>query len=99
MIMLSKLSFYWISFAVITVGVCSYFIALTIDGVFGKDGFGTIGNMVVLTFGFFGGIIVYERLGYYLTNFQISTFVGVGGALLTFVTLAFLKMMLDKIMH
>ena len=99
MIMLGKLSFYWLSFAVITVGVLSYFIALTIDGIFGKDGFGTIGNMVVLTAGFFGGIMVYERAGYYLTNFQISTFVGVGGALLTFMTLAFLKLILDKIMH
>jgi hypothetical protein len=99
MIMLAKLSFFWLSIAVIVVGVLSYFVALTIDGVFGKDGFGTIGNMVVLTAGFFGGIIVYEAAGYYLTNFQVSTYVGVGGALLTFVTLAFFKLILDKIMH
>ena len=99
MIMLGKLSFYWLSFAVITVGVLSYFIALTIDGIFGKDGFGTIGNMVVLTAGFFGGIMAWERAGYYLSNFQISTFVGVAGALLTFMTLALLKLILDKIMH
>ena len=99
MIMLGKLSFYWLSFAVITVGVLSYFIALTIDGIFGKDGFGTIGNMVVLTVGFFGGIMVWERAGYYLTNFQISTFVGIGGALLTFIILALLKLIIDKIMH
>jgi hypothetical protein len=96
---LSKLSVYWLSFAVITVAVISYFVALTIDGVFGKDGFGTIGNMVVLTTGFFGGIIVYESLGYYLTSFQISTFVGVGGALATFMVMAFLKLILDKLMH
>ncbi len=96
---LSKLSIFWLSFAVVAVAVISYFVALTIDGVFGKDGFGTIGNMVVLTTGFFGGVIVYERLGYYLSNFQVSTFVGIGGALLTFVVLAFLKLILDKIMH
>lgn len=96
---LSKLSIFWLGFAVVAVAVISYFVALTIDGVFGKDGFGTIGNMVVLTAGFFGGIIAYERLGYYLTNFQISTFVGVGGALLTFMVLALLKLILDKIMH
>jgi hypothetical protein len=99
MITLMKLSGYWLSFAVITVGVISYFVSLTIDGVFGKDGFGTIGNMVVLTVGFFGGLIAYERAGYYLSSFQVSTYVGVGGALLTFMTLAFLKLILDKIMH
>jgi hypothetical protein len=94
-----KLSGYWLTFAVVTVGVCSYFVALTIDGVFGKDGFGTIGNMVVLTIGFFGGIVAYERAGYYLTNFQLSCFVGVAGALLTFTVLALSKMTLDRIMH
>jgi hypothetical protein len=99
MITLMKLSGYWLAFAVITVGVISYFVALTIDGVFGKDGFGTIGNMIVLTAGFFGGIIAYERAGYYLSNFQVSTFVGVGGALLTFMTLAFVKVIIDKLMH
>jgi hypothetical protein len=99
MMVLSKLSFYWLSFAVITVGVISYFVALTIDGVFGKDGFGTIGNMVVLTLGFFGGMVGYEWIGYSLSSFQVSTYVGVGGALLTFMTLAFCKLILDRIMH
>lgn len=99
MITLMKLSGYWLSFAVITVGVISYFVALTIDGVFGKDGFGTLGNMVVLTLGFFGGLIIYERAGFYLSNFQVSTFVGLGGALITFMTLAFVKLIFDKIMH
>ena len=99
MMVLSKLSANWLFFAIVTVAVISYFVALTIDGVFGKDGFGTIGNMIVLTTGFFGGMIVYEKLGYYLSSFQISTYVGVGGALLTFMTLAFLKLILDKVMH
>ena len=99
MIMLSKLSVFWLGFAVVTVGVISYFLALMIQGVFGKDGFGTIGNMVVLTAGFFGGIVVYERLGYYLNNFQVSTYVGVGGALITFLILAFCKMIIDRVMH
>ena len=99
MYMLSRLPFEWLSFAVIVVAILSYFIALTIDGVFGKDGFGTIGNMVVLTIGFFTGMIIYELLGYQLLNFQHSCFVGVGGALLTFVTLATFKVIIDKIMH
>lgn len=99
MIMLSKLSAFWLIMAVTTIAVCSYFVALTIDGVFGKDGFGTIGNMIILTAGFFGGIVAYERVGYYLTNLQVATMVGVGGALLTFVTFALLKLIMDKIMH
>jgi hypothetical protein len=99
MIMLMKLSGYWLAFAVITVAVISYFVALTIDGVFGKDGFGTIGNMVVLTIGFFGGMVMFESAGYRLAGFQVSTYVGVGGALLTFTLLAFLKLILDKLLH
>jgi hypothetical protein len=99
MMMLMKLSGFWLGMAIICVGVGSYFIALTIDGVFGKDGFGTVGNMVVLTAGFFGGIAGYEWMGYNLTNLQYSTFVGVGGALLTFTCLAGFKVIVDKVMH
>jgi hypothetical protein len=99
MVILMKLSGFWLGMAVVCVGVCSYFIALTIDGVFGKDGFGTIGNMVVLSLGFFGGIVAYERAGYYLSNMQFSTFVGIAGALLTFTFLALFKVVIDKVMH
>ncbi|MGL4405442.1 MAG: hypothetical protein ACRCT6_06755 [Notoacmeibacter sp.] len=97
--MLAKLTAFWLTMAVTVVAVCSYFVALTVDGVFGKDGFGTIGNMVVLTAGFFGGIAVYERLGYYMHTLQTATLVGIGSALLTFITLALLKLILDKILH
>ncbi|NJR13595.1 MAG: hypothetical protein HC779_04390 [Phyllobacteriaceae bacterium] len=89
MIMLGKLSAFWLFMAVSTVGVVSYFVALTIDGVFGKDGFGTLGNMAVLTAGFFGGLIMAEEIGYTVRGFQMATFVGVGGALGTFTVLAF----------
>jgi tetrahydromethanopterin S-methyltransferase subunit B len=53
----------------------------------------------VLTVGFFGGITVYEKAGYYLMNMQYGTFVGIAGALLTFTTLAMLKVIIDKVMH
>ena len=99
MIMLVKLSGFWLGMAIVTVSVCSYFIALTIDGVFGKDGFGTIGNMIVLTTGFFGGLIVFEAAGKYITSMQFATFVGIGGALLTFTLLAMIKVIMDKVMH
>lgn len=97
MMMLSKLSFFWLMMAVTTVGIISYFVSLTIDGVFGKDGFGTIGNMVVLTAGFFIGLIVAEELGYRIRGLQMATFVGVGSALGTFIVCALCKLILDKI--
>jgi hypothetical protein len=97
MMMLSKLSFFWLLMAVTTVGIISYFISLMIDGVFGKDGFGTLGNMFVLTAGFFIGLIVWEAMGYRIRGLQMGTFIGVGSSLATFTVLAFLKLILDKI--
>jgi hypothetical protein len=97
MMMLSKLSMFWVFMSVSTVGVISYFVALTIDGVFGKDGFGTLGNMAVLTAGFFLGLIVAEEIGYIVRGFQMATFVGIAGALSTFMTLAFLKLGMEKL--
>ena len=98
MIALSKLSFFWLLFAITTVGVVSYFVALTINGVFGKDGFGTIGNMVVLTFGFFLGIIVTEHFQIVnVRSFQIATYAGLAGALATFTVLALIKMTIDRL--
>lgn len=97
MTMLGKLPFFWLMMSVSTVAVISYFISLMIDGVFGKDGFGTIGNMVVLTGGFFLGLIVAEKLRYAVHGLQMATFVGLAGALATFLVLAILKLIIDKI--
>jgi hypothetical protein len=97
MMMLGKLPFLWLVMSITTVAIAAYFISLTIDGVFGKDGFGTLGNMFVLTVGFFGALIVAEAMGYRLRGLQIATFVGLGGALSTFIFLALSKMALERI--
>jgi hypothetical protein len=97
MTMLGKLPFFWLIMSISTVAVVSYFISLMIDGVFGKDGFGTIGNMVVLTAGFFGGLVVAEKVRFAVHGLQQATFVGLGGALTTFLVLALLRLILDKI--
>ena len=96
MTMLMKLSAFWLIMSVTTVAVLSYFISLMFNGVFGKDGFGTIGNMIVLTAGFFGGIIVAEYLGYSFRGLQMNVYLGLGSAFLTFTVLALLRMMIDR---
>jgi hypothetical protein len=92
MMMLGKLSFFWLMMAIVTVGLVSYFVSLMIDGVFGKDGFGTIGNMIVLTAGFFAGIVGAEAWGFHFRGLQMSTYVGVAGALALFTVLALCKL-------
>jgi hypothetical protein len=97
MILLGKLSAFWLIMAVTTVAVISYFIALMIDNVFGKDGFGTLGNMFVLTAGFFGGIIVAEHLGFHARGMHLATFVGLGSALGFFTLLALMRMGFERL--
>ncbi|MCU0832743.1 MAG: hypothetical protein MUC58_14790 [Rhizobiaceae bacterium] len=97
MMMLGKLPFIWLVLAISAVAIASYMMSLVIDGIFGKDGFGTIGNMVVFTVGFFGALIVAEMLGFRLRGLQMATFTGLGGAIGLFLTLALGKMVLDKV--
>jgi hypothetical protein len=97
MTVLSKMDPFWLIMAITVVGVMSYFVARIIDGVFGRDGFGTIGNMVVLTAGFFGSFIFVEYVRYPVRGLQMWTFVGIGGAISIFLVLALLKMAVDRL--
>jgi hypothetical protein len=94
---LLKLSPFWLIMSVTVVAVLSYFVALSINGIFGKDGFGTLGNMFVLTAGFFGVFFVTDYFSYPVYGLQMSTFFGVGGALTTFTVLALLKLGLERL--
>jgi hypothetical protein len=94
---LLKLSPFLLMMSITVVSVLSYFVSLSINGIFGRDGFGTIGNMVVLTFGFFGTFMVAEYFAYPIRGLQMHTFFGVAGALTTFTVLAILKLGLERL--
>jgi hypothetical protein len=98
MTMLLKIDPFWLIMAITTVGVLSYFVARIIDGVFGRDGFGTLGNMFVLTAGFFGSFIIAEQIRFAIHGLQMATFVGVAGALATFMVLAIAKLAIDRLL-
>jgi hypothetical protein len=97
MTMLGKLPFLWLVLAISSVAIASYLMSLVVDGIFGKDGFGTIGNMVIFTAGFFGTLILAEQFGFRLRGLQMATFTGLGGSITLFLFLALCKLILDKI--
>ena len=99
MTVLSKLPFFWLVMSVTTVGLLSYVVSLAFNRIFDKDGFGTIGNMIVLTAGFFGGIVAAEYFGHTFRGLQMNTYVGIAGALATFVVAALLAKLFDRIIR
>lgn len=94
---IASIPFVWLMLAIATVAIVSYMISLFLNSVFGRDGFGTIGNMMVLTCCFFGGIILGEMFGYRMNGLQMNTYLGLGASLGGFLVLAICKQILDRL--
>lgn len=89
--MLWNLSFIWLCMAVVSVAILSFLLGLCMDAVMGADGFGPIGNTVVLVAGFFLTISLYNHFGHKFADLRIGTTYGLGGAFVTVAVLAGLK--------
>ncbi len=83
--------------AIATVSILSFFLGMALDGVMGKDGFGAVGNTVVITTGFFLGIFVANSYGIYLKDLKLAITAGLCGALICLATLAISKSVLARI--
>ena len=99
MTMLMKMSPFWLIMAVTTVALFSYAISLILNNLFGRDGFGTIGNMTVLTLCFFGGIAGAEYFGYTFRGLQMNAYLGMSCALVGYFVLALIKLIFDRIIR
>lgn len=95
--MLWNLDLSWLLMAVSIVAMLSYIFGMALDGVMGSDGFGPLGNMVVVTAGFFLGIFVANSYGITLRDLSLAIGAGLGGALISLGVLAGCKAGLNRL--
>jgi hypothetical protein len=86
----------WLVLAITVVVILSFILALGLDAVMGKDGFGATGNLIIISTGFFMGILVANMLGYRLADLSAATMTGLAGAFVSLFTLASLKLILNR---
>lgn len=94
--MLANLDASSIVFAVTSVAIFGYVLGTMLDGMVGEDAFGTTGNMIVITAGFFLGIFVANKLGFRFPDPLIGICVGLCGAFIALWVLSVLKAGLQK---
>lgn len=95
--MLWNLDFGWIMMAVTVVAMLSFLFGLALDGVMGSDGFGALGNMLIVTAGFFLAIFAANSYGVPLRDITWATATGLGGAFLCLAILALCKAGLNRL--
>lgn len=89
--MLMSLSFIWIALAIAAVVILSFLLGLFLDSIMGPDGFGAVGNTVILVAGFFLTIMVFNHFGHIFRDLRLGIAYGTGGALAAIAALAALK--------
>lgn len=95
--MISNLDAGWLLMAVTVVAIFSFMIGLALDALVADDGFGAIGNMMVLTGGFFLAIVLANRYGYDFDELINGCLFGICGAFACFSTLALAKAGLSRL--
>ena len=95
--MLWNLDVSMLAFAIVTVALFSFALGMMLDGVMGEDGFGPVGNMVVITAGFFLGVFAVNSYGLNLRDLTFATATGLGGAFVSLLSLALLKAALRRV--
>jgi hypothetical protein len=95
--MLWNLGSGWLLLAFVVVGIFSFILAMGLNAIMGEDGFGAVGNAVIITAGFFLAISVANHLGYRLTDLTRASVTGLAGAFLCLTALAALKAALNRL--
>ena len=79
--MIWKLDRIWLALSISSIAIISFIVALAMDAVMGDDGFGAIGNAVILTAGFVAGILLAEWWRMNLRELSHVAGFGLSGAL------------------
>ncbi|MHB2267849.1 hypothetical protein [Aliihoeflea sp. PC F10.4] len=96
--MLMNLSFIWMALAVASVVILSFALGLLLDAVVGEDGFGAVGNAIVLTAGFFLTIAVFNHFGQIFHDLRLGIVYGTAGACAAIIALAGLKAIATRLL-
>ena len=89
--MLLDLDMFWLAMAVASVGVVALVLGTALDSLMADDGFGAMGNMIVLTAGFFLGILLANHFGWRFDKLVTACGAGLGGSFVTIAGLAAIK--------
>ncbi|PWJ84792.1 hypothetical protein C7441_10458 [Pseudaminobacter salicylatoxidans] len=87
----------WLLMAVALVAVVAFFFGAALDAIMREDGFGPVGNMVLLSAGFFGAILCANFYDIVLSDMTFAMAVGLGGAFVLFALLAFAKAAISRL--
>ncbi len=81
----------WLMMAVATVAVLAFFFGTALDAIMREDGFGSFGNMLLFTVGFFAAVLLANTWGINLRDLKLAVAWGLGGAFSTVSVLALIK--------
>jgi len=89
--MLLHLDTSWLLMTVASVAVFGFFFGAALDAIMKEDGFGSSGNTLLFTFGFFFAIMAANEHGISLKDLKIAVAWGLGGAFTFISVLALVK--------
>ncbi|RUW23354.1 hypothetical protein EN858_28600 [Mesorhizobium sp. M4B.F.Ca.ET.215.01.1.1] len=89
--MLLHLDTSWLLMTVATVAVFGFFFGTALDAIMQDDGFGSTGNTLLFTAGFFLAVIVANEHGISLRDLKIAVAWGLGGAFTFISSMALIK--------
>lgn len=89
--MLLHLDTSWLMMTVATVAVLGFFFGTALDAIMKEDGFGSTGNTLLFTFGFFVAVMVANAYGITLKDLKLAIGWGLGGAFMLISVLALIK--------
>lgn len=95
--MIWNLDVSWLMMAIAVVSILSFFLGMALDGVMGEDGFGAVGNTVIITTGFFLGIFIANSYGIYLKDLKLAISAGLSGSFICLAMLAISKSVLARL--
>jgi len=95
--MLENLDVTWLFMAIAVVAIFSFILGMALDSLMAGDGFGPIGNMMVVTGGFFLGIFLANLYGIRFYDLQSAVGTGLIGAFVSLGLLSFLKAQLGRL--
>ncbi|RWB58064.1 hypothetical protein [Mesorhizobium sp.] len=89
--MLLHLGTTWLLFAVATVAVFGFFFGTALDAIMKDDGFGSTGNTLLFTLGFFVAVMVANEHGIGFKDIRLAVAWGLSGAFVFISVMALIK--------
>ncbi len=89
--MLLHLDSTWLLFAVMAVAVFGFFFGSALDAIMQEDGFGSTGNTLIFTLGFFIAVMVANEHGITFRDIRLAVAWGLSGAFVCISVMALIK--------